>query len=177
MTTPTSPTSKEVLDHLLANVLDVDAPDIKALSKAGIKYYRKLVNFEFKDFDTLREDGDITMSCWRDMTDFKLYVDATNPSKAFIMAMTSESWDSVDIKMLRINQSFASTAIAASKPTLTADTVTPSQIETIAFLKYVHISLLDKNHILQFYNLLLTQACGYNIFLRPTSDITSTDGI
>ena len=91
------PTSKEVLDHLLNNILEIDSTDIKALSKAGIKFYKKLVSLDYKNLDTLREDGDITMSCWRDITDFKLYVSATNPSYTFIMAMTGATWELIDV--------------------------------------------------------------------------------
>ena len=65
-----------------------------------------------------------------------------------------------------MSRALSTTAIATTKPTLTADTVAPSQIETMSFLKYVYLSLLDKAHFLQFYNLLLTQATEYNIFLR-----------
>ena len=79
--------------------------------------------------------------------------------------------------MLRLNQTISTTAIAAAKPTLTADTVTPGQIQTVSFLKYVHLSLLDKEHFLQFYELLLTQATGYTVFLRPSDDITSTNTV
>ena len=64
-----TPTTKAVLDHLLTIVLEIDSADIKALHKAGIKTYSKLTRLEFKNLDTLREDGDITMSCWRDITD------------------------------------------------------------------------------------------------------------
>ena len=88
--------------------------------------------------------------------------------------MTEATWDAVDLSMIRLNQTLAITAIAAAKPTVTAATITPGQIETASFLKYVHLSLLDKEHFLQFYELLLTQASGYNIFLRPVDDITST---
>ena len=117
------------------------------------------------------------MSCWRDITDFKLYVSATNPSYTFIMAMTDATWDSIDIPTLRINQALSTSTIATIKPTLTADTVTPSQIETVSFLKYVYLSLLDKAHFLQFYNLLLTQATEYNIFLRLANDIAPADSV
>ena len=62
--------------------------------------------------------------------------------------MTDATWDSIDISTLRINQALSTTTIATTKPTLTADTVTPSQIETVSFLKYVHLSLLDKAYFL-----------------------------
>ena len=107
----TSPTSKAVLDHLLTNVLEIDSADIKALSKAGVKFYKKLDSALVADLDTLREDGDITMSCWRDITDFKSYVITTSPSYTFIMAMTDATWNSVDIPMLRLNQTLSTTAI------------------------------------------------------------------
>ena len=96
--------SRKVLNHLLVNALDVDPTDIKAISKSGAKYYQKLITFTVEDIQQLRKDGDITMSCCRDLTDFKLYVDATNPSKDFIMAMTSDSWDLVDVTMLRLKK-------------------------------------------------------------------------
>ena len=61
----TAPTLKAVLDHLLINVLQIDSKDIKAISKASAKSYGKLMKLDFKNLDTLREDGNITMSCWR----------------------------------------------------------------------------------------------------------------
>ena len=171
----TSPTSKAVLDHLLTDVLEIDSADIKALSKADIKFYRKLVSLEFKDLDTLREDGDITMSCWRDITDYKSYVIATNPSYTFIMAMTDATWDSVDIPMLRLNQTLSTTAIAAAKPTLTANTVTPGQIETVSFLKYVHLLLLDKEHFLNSMNCCSLKQLGTtSSFALPTISLLPT---
>ena len=142
----TQPTLKEVLDHILNKVLEVDAKEIKSISKIGVKFYRQLVSFDFKDFDTLREDGNITISCWRDMTDFKLYIEATSSSYTFIMTMTSGTWEPFGVSMLRINQALASTSIDVTQPTLINNIVKPSQIETTPFLKYVHLTLLDKRH-------------------------------
>ena len=48
------PTSKEVLDHLLNNVLEIDSADIKALSKSGIKFYKELFSLDYKNLETLR---------------------------------------------------------------------------------------------------------------------------
>ena len=93
------------------------------------------------------------------------------------MAMADATWDSIDTPTLRINQALSTTNNSATEPTLTANTVTPSQIETMSFLKYVYLSLLDKAHFLQFYNLLLTQATEYNIFLRPANNITPADSV
>ena len=59
----TEPSSKAVLDYLLTTVLQIDPLDIKALSKAGVKFYQILINLKFRDLDTLWLDGDITMSC------------------------------------------------------------------------------------------------------------------
>ena len=106
-----SPTLKEFLDHLLTNVLEFDTNDIKALARAGVNFYKKLISIKLKDFDTLHKDSDITMSCWITITDFKIYVDTTNPFYTFIMAMMLQSWDSVDIHTLRISQNLPSTAI------------------------------------------------------------------
>ena len=57
-------------------------------------------------------------------------------------------------------------------PTTIATTVTPKDIKGTYFLKYVHITLTDKDKFLNFYNNLVTQATRYNIFLRPSFDIT-----
>ena len=84
----TEPSSKAVLDHLLTTVLQIDPLDIKALSKAGVKFYRKLTNLKFWDLNKLRLDGNITMSCWRDITDFESYIIATQPLFTSIVAMT-----------------------------------------------------------------------------------------
>ena len=43
-----SPTSKEVLDHLLTNVIEVDTNDIKTLARAAVKFYKKLVSIKLK---------------------------------------------------------------------------------------------------------------------------------
>lgn len=75
------------------------------------------------------------MSCWRNLTDLKVFITATNPSFASFMAMTSDTWDLVDLSILRLKHKLSSTAISATKPTLTANNVTHSWIETVAFRK------------------------------------------
>ena len=63
------PTSREVLDHLLTNILEVDANEIKALPRAGVKFYKKIDSFNFTQYDNLRKEGNITITCWRDVID------------------------------------------------------------------------------------------------------------
>ena len=50
-------------------------------------------------------------------------------------------------------------------------------MKTVAFLKYVYLSLLDKAYFLQFYRLLLTQSLSYNIFLHHADGFTSIDTV
>ena len=74
--------------------------------------------------------------------------------------------------MLRLNHALSKTAIATVKPSVTASTVTPSQIKATSFLKYFSVSLIDKIQILNLYQNLATQATSYNVFIRPRFEIT-----
>ena len=85
------PTSKVVLDHLLDNVLLINTGDIKALSKAGVKYFEKLDKLDYLKIDTLCQDVTIPMLCWREITGFWMYIDFTSPLYTLIMAMTSDA--------------------------------------------------------------------------------------
>ena len=176
----TSPTKKEVFEHLINNVLDLDADDISALTKApgkikDLRGFNKTLTFD--TITTLRKEGHFSMSCAQSLTDMKMFLTAQDPSYTSLMAMTMETWDLLDMTVLRLNHKLGSSSISTVKPTLNANTVTHSDIETNSFLKYVHLSLLDKAHILSFYDLLLTQAIGHNIFLRPANEITRTKGV
>ena len=171
------PTNKEVIEHLYTSVLLFDDEDIASCISAGLKYYRNIPNMSYEDIETLRKDNKISMPIWRSLSDFKMYIDATTPSLAAIMLMTEASWDAVDLILLRINHGLKQTSIEDTKPEITADTVTSTQINTIPFLKYCDVNLLDKSNIIHFYDNLLIQAKGYHIFLRPSDEITSTDGV
>jgi len=91
--------------------------------------------------------------------------------------MTYDTWDSVDRSMLRINHALAKTTIVTIKLSVTASTVSPSQIEDTSFLKHISIHLIDKSQILSFYQDLATQATGHNVFIWPHFDITVQKGV
>ena len=171
------PTNKEVIDHLYTKVFLFDEEDIASCETAGLKYYRKLKSLTYDDLETLRKENKISMPVWRSLTDYQMYAEATKPSMSAIMLMTEASWEAVDFSLLRLNHKFTKTSIALAKPEITADTVTSTQIDTIPFLKYCDITLLDKSNILHFYDNLLIQAKGYKIFLRPSEEITPTEGV
>ena len=172
-------TSKEVLTHLFVNVLELHSDDITALKNTGGMWnYKKLDRTSYDFLNKLFKSNDITLAALQYLSDWKMYVDETKPSTDAIMAMTCDSWDLVDVTVLRINHTLTkSTLTTKSSPTVTADTVTASQIEATNFLKYCNVSLRDKSQILNFYDNLVTQATGYNIFLRPSIEITPLDGV
>ena len=93
------------------------------------------------------------------------------------MAMTAASWDMVDVSILRMNHDLSQSAIVDVKPSVTPATVTRSQIESTNFQKYYNIPLTNKNQTANFYDNLLSQASAYNIFIRPSMELTSNDGV
>ena len=52
-----------------------------------------------------------------------------------------------------------------------------TQIENFGFLKYVYIKLSDKEQIINFYDILVTQATSYSIFMCPSSDISENNDV
>ena len=173
-------TAQGVLEHLLKKVLDLDADDITALTKkpGGIRTMREFTkNLTHDGLNTLRKENHISMSSYQALTDLKMYIEAKDPSYTVLMAMTMDTWDLLDLTVLRLNHKLASSKISTAKPTLNGNTVKHSDIDTNSFLKYVHLSLLDKAHILSFYDLLFTQAIGHNIFLRPAKEIAPSRGV
>ena len=91
--------------------------------------------------------------------------------------MTSETWDSVDRNVVRINHVLAKITFATVEPSVTADAVFPSQIDATSFLKYVSVHLIDKSQILNFYQNFAAQATRHNVFNRPHADITVDKGV
>ena len=93
------------------------------------------------------------------------------------MEMTSETWEVMDVTILWMSHAMTSTVITIDQPTVTANIVTSTYIDTNSFLKYVNVKILDKRGITNFYGNLMTQANWYNIFFRTSVDITLTDGL
>jgi len=91
--------------------------------------------------------------------------------------MASNTWDLFNVSLLCVNHTLSKTSVTLSKPTITAHTVATTQIEVTNFLKYCSVSLRDKTQIINFYDNLVTQATGYSIFIRPSTDITPLDGV
>ena len=107
-----------------------------------------------------------------------MYIDAVDPDYVSVMLMMAATWETMDIMTLRLNQVSISTAMSASpKPSITATTVTLSNMETTNFLKYFSVVLTDNSQFLNFYDNLVTQAAGFNIFLRPSNEITRVKGV
>ena len=173
-------TAKSVFDHLINKVLDLDADDITALTEkiGGTKTMRDFTKYlTYDGLNTLRKETHISMSSYQGLTDLKMYIDAEQLSYTVLMAMTMDTWDLLDLTVLRLNHKLASSKISTVKLTLNGNTVKHLDIETNSFLKYVHLSLPDKAHILSFYDLFLTQAIGHNIFLCLAKEITPSRGV
>ena len=129
MTTP-----KEVLAHLFTHILEIDKSDISAFkSKGGIWSYKKLLGISYDDLEHLYKSDHVTLAGWRYASDWKLYADETDPSTNAIMSMTSDSWDMVDVTLLRLNHELTKTSFVNKKPIVTASTVTLGQIEAVSF--------------------------------------------
>ena len=175
-----NPTAKSVFEHLINNVLELDADDINAPT-GPIGKIKTMRDFNKKltcdGINTLCRESTISMSYCQCLKALKVFVADQQPSYKSSMAMTADTWDVLDMSVLRRNHKLASTNVNTAKPTLNVNTVTHSDIDTNSFLKYVHLSLLDKAHILRFYDLLLIQAIGHNIFLRLASAITRSEGV
>lgn len=91
--------------------------------------------------------------------------------------MTPASWEQADTVMLRLSNALLSATVSDPKPTIAPDTDITIYIESTSFLKYVTVSLVCNNQILNFYNNLVMQSTPYNIFLHSFEDITSTEGV
>jgi len=174
-------TSKEALDHLLTEVLQLGAEDVEALDKQlGLKYMQNFSRLDDNDLVDRKDQGVITSICCTKITDFKMSYTSltTSLTTTQVMAMTPDTWDAVNVSILRINRALAETALAAAPELgITADTVTPTQIKADSFLKYCNIKLPDKSGIVKFYDNIVTQATCQNIFLRPSDEITPTAGV
>ena len=160
-----SPTSKEVIDHLLLNVLLIDAENIKKFNlKGDFKSINELRNTKYKRFETIRDKGHCTMSCIHDISNYKMYLLANDTSNSQIMGIDSDSWEAIYFTMIRMNHALQGKATATTKPTVTVSTVTASQIESTPFPKYTNFTLLDKSKFINFYNNIRTQTTGNNMF-------------
>ena len=170
-------TDKEVLEHLFVKVLELEEADISFLRKQGWWRYSKFARMEP---DALAQiEDNITTACWQEIRYFRMYIDECAPSAFAIMAMTDNTWADVDLGLLKMKHELreaSKTSQSSTTNILTPDMVSPAQINATNFLKYVHVSLKDKNQILNFYKNLVTQSKAYNIFITPESDITKSLG-
>ena len=136
--------SEAVLTHLFETVLEIDTTDMTALrNKGGFKTYPKYRKWDYDKIEMIYKSNHITLSCWIELQEFRMYIDENSPSYDDIMAMDA------DTDMLRLNHSLKTALLTAPVPTITvtADTVTPADITATNFLKYVHVSLKDKQQI------------------------------
>ena len=139
--------SAKVIDHLFTIVLELDKEDIQSIQNFFLRIYKNLAHFEYKDIDRLHDRNNISPCTWRELTDWKTYAEATSPSYTLIMTMMCNIWETVDRNMLCVNHTIAKTVTTTTKLSVTASTVTPSQIEATYFLKHISVSLVNKNQI------------------------------
>ena len=176
-----APTSKEALAHLLENVLQFTADDIVALrTKMGLNYMRNFSRNSYDEFTKRKTAGEITTVCWQEITDFQLYYASVTPTLTTtqIMAMTTEIWDTVDINILRTNRALSETTLSTTaEPVITALTVLHTQINADSFIKYCNVKLPDKSGIPKFYDNVVSQATRNNVCIRPSSELTKTEGV
>ena len=110
-------TAKSVFDHLINKVLELDADDITALTgKIGsIKTMRDFnKKLTYDGINTLRKETHISMSCYQGLTDLKMYIADQQPSYTALMALTMDTWDMLDLTVLRLNHKLASSTISPS---------------------------------------------------------------
>ena len=82
-----------------------------------------------------------------------MYIQYVPLTLAGALAMMSDSWEAVDVSILRVIHVMASTVISTTRHTITTATAAPTQIERI---KYFNVKLLNKNGIKSFYDNLVT---------------------
>ena len=135
------------------------------------------MGISYEDFKKLYKSDHVTLVEWRYVADWKMYADETDPSTVAVMEMTKNTWDMIDVTLLRLNYELSKTSIGNTKPTVTTSTVTSNQIEAVSFLKYCNVKLIDKSQILKFYDDIVTQESGYNVFDRPSDELSLSYGI
>ena len=124
-TMTSSLTPKEVLTRLFVNVLELHSDDIVKLNKKGGMWnYKKLHTTPIDFLKKLYTSDHIRLSALQYISDWKMYVDDCQLSYDGIMAMTSDTWKTVDVTSLQLNHSLSRAAIFVTKPTVTPSTVT-----------------------------------------------------
>ena len=173
------PTSREVLTHCFENVLELDSEEMAMVGAAGFKNFSVFKVVSYGTVESLRDKDKITVSLWQELSDFRMYIDAVdNPEYGWVTGMTAQTWAIMDIMTLCLNHISISSAISATpKASINTTTVNLSNMETINFLKYVSFMLTDKSQFLSFYDNLVTQAAGFNIFLQPSNEVTRAKGV
>ena len=95
--------------------------------------------------------------------------------------MDNNLWDDVDTN--DIKYCFAAKKSASPLKHIINTTkideiaIAPAVIESISFLKYVHVALEDKIGILNFYDNLCTQGIHYKVFLCLSDKINNINGV
>ena len=147
------PKPKEVLEHhLFVNILKIDGDGITSFKdKGGVWNYINLLALSYNDItNKLHKFNCTTLAVWRYVIDWKIYADCTNPIYVDIMGIPFDLWEMVKFTLLRIKHELSQASITSSSPTVTADTVTSSQIKATNFLKYCNVNLIDKSQIIIF---------------------------
>ena len=80
-------TQAQIFGHLLITVMELDTEDIQALHDACYRSYNTLNNITYDNIVRLRDRHIVSICAWRELTNWKMYADATNSSYALIMKM------------------------------------------------------------------------------------------
>ena len=98
--------------------------------------------------------------------------------------MNVESWVLVDTDDLGLIHSLSHGAAInipgttpATSSSINTTEVTPSNIDASSFLKYINVRLSGKSGVLNFHDNLYVQSKWLNIFLCPSSEITTLLGV
>ena len=77
--------SKEVLDHLLLNVLELEEDEAKAIRSCWIRTYGRIKNLSHANLIRDRDAGKMSTTVWQIFTDWVLYVQDIPITEAAVM--------------------------------------------------------------------------------------------
>ena len=152
-------TDKEVPEHLITVVLELEEADTKRIFKTSFWWYSQFTRVEETSIEKMYNEKKVTIACWQEIRLFWMYIGKCAPSDVAILIMTADTWPDVDYSMLKVNHALRDAAHSvptSNNALLMADVVAPSQIQGTNFFKYAHVNPKDKTQILNFYNILVT---------------------
>ena len=190
-----TPTNRDVLNHLLKNVFGMEDADIELLRNKRVRYYRNLTNMDFSIFDTFLQDGVLFEGTHSDIVLYKKYISYNPLQHHEVMLLTEDIWSAMDPDEINLKYAAFSAVqflpptpvpmispkfpTPATKPSgsTTKPPITILDVKATNFIKYTSLKLNDRNSILTFYKDLYTQGLQYNILVRPEDEIDDTHDV